>query len=991
MKRKFLLFCMALLGIISVSAQTLPNNNQWYYIKLLPRSTDLNAKWLKAPDAGGVLTNVNFVADDALLWKVVTNGNGIALMNKKYGTYLDADKRFSTASTDANTNVSLSTVSCVASMPVTTLMLLPYPNQTTVPGGFYLLNSEATNVEDAKANTSITFQLYSAGAGSNYRPINYGSNAPNGNSAIVFVTEKEALADLITAAKASNVPAVTAITSAIVEAQSVYDSATASSLDYTSAASKLSGIFNLAISIRNGNVLMNSISIGNSPGQYVKDAVDPVVLALEDAQLILDDPTSTTETLLATNIDLISLIAMFKTLLNQPLLSTSSNEYWYYIQGTRLSYTYLTCSAAGATTKFAKNLPLVANDSQLWKLVQNGNGFAIVNKATGEYINADNASGSISLPQASMPVNALRCVPSSEISSGATRFWIQNVVGSTPALLYQTGGSGRAYAIVNNTAATNDNATWLFINEGDVYTSTLLETRRNAHYEYNCAVVGTEFGQFTQDRKDALLAVIEAEDAKDITSMSVDDMKTSISTLTTALAAFKTNSNLSVLAPVTHYKWFRIINAVKPTTLYTSGKALSSKGKTVGQACFLEAKDPNSDYQLFRFVLNDAGTAISAIVNKATGKYLDASLAKLADAPSPTNEFSLNALDATTFSIKPTSAAMYYANADHTMNNWASPVMSPAAWRFEFVKLEPVQDLTSAYVSTRTSCRNKFNTLSAISGPEFGQYSVATIANLQNVIVAEEAKDAATLTYDEQLKGIQDMQAAVSGMSVNTDVKLLQPNTWTKKWFRIINNMAGTGYASGKAMSSNGRLVDEHFTYELKDINSEAQLFRFELTEDQTKVASIINKQNNLYLSANATMALTSTVGNSFEIIQLEGGRSFWIDPTNTVSPDPNDGYNSVAPIHAALAGTNIVNWVAGAGSASAWLFEYVMDETTGIKSVVDFNYTVRIVNKMITVDGVPDFELYTVLGQKQNIHQALTSGVYFVKVNDKVKKVIVK
>ena len=70
-------------------------------------------------------------------------------------------------------------------------------------------------------------------------------------------------------------------------------------------------------------------------------------------------------------------------------------------------------------------------------------------------------------------------------------------------------------------------------------------------------------------------------------------------------------------------------------------------------------------------------------------------------------------------------------------------------------------------------------------------------------------------------------------LAINTDVILLvSANAGMNKWFRLINDMAGTGYASGKAMSSNGRLKGEPFTYEDKDINSDAQLFRFELTPD---------------------------------------------------------------------------------------------------------------------------------------------------------------
>ena len=218
-------------------------------------------------------------------------------------------------------------------------------------------------------------------------------------------------------------------------------------------------------------------------------------------------------------------------------------------------------------------------------------------------------------------------------------------------------------------------------------------------------------------------------------------------------------------------------------------------------------------------------------------------------------------------------------------------------------------------------------------------------------------------------------------LAINTDVILLvSANAGMYKWFRLINDMAGTGYASGKAMSSNGRLKGEPFTYEDKDINSDAQLFRFELTPDQTQVANMINKASEMYVSAGGLLDSVSTAGNNFEIKQLGKTRSFWIDPT----------LEDTDPLHAAADGINILNWLADAGSASAWVFEFA-GETTGVKNVFPTENKIRTANNMITIDGIDNFDVYSATGQKQNHKARLATGVYIVRFNNYVQKVVLK
>ena len=175
---------------------------------------------------------------------------------------------------------------------------------------------------------------------------------------------------------------------------------------------------------------------------------------------------------------------------------------------------------------------------------------------------------------------------------------------------------------------------------------------------------------------------------------------------------------------------------------------------------------------------------------------------------------------------------------------------------------------------------------------------------------------------------------------------------------------------------------------------SDAQLFRFELNATQTKVSSIYNKSSMRYVDAYGAMMPASTVGNEFEITQLENGRSFWIHPTlevmdTTVVPNV---MTRLAPLHAASAGSNIVNWESGVGSASAWYFEYATTEyLNALNNLDDSTYKVRVSEGVVTVDGVENFDIYSTTGQKQNHKAALKAGVYVIKVNNMSKKLVIR
>ena len=938
-----LMYTISAFSVTTVPVISTEGNETWYLIKCNPRDpSDRLRTWISVePD--DTLRYQAYTGGDEQLWKVVNNGTGVALVNKLKGGFINVDA----AVERHNTLAKSAKLSMTTAMPTIPLRLVPTTGYTisweaagwdATNGGVFIVDDVNTVVDEANKITFNTtegtrsFCLTSMGVGYNALYSIYSWPGGNPNQAVLFRTPAEAVDDT-------------------------------------------KGL--LLDAIKTATTGLNNSSEGLNPGQFTADDRDALNGAIEVAQEVYDNSASTVTEIITATTELNTIFTMFKAQVILPELSNEISEVWYYIQGTRPANTYITAPAAGLFTQ-VKDLPVIPDDTQLWKLVSNGDGFALQNKATQEYLQTDFPSGTNLNTQSEMPTKALRFITSNETFNKSYRFWIENTTSFTEAFRLHAGGSGNGWGLMNWTGNANDNCTWLFLLEDEVFRVELTNTRLAAQNLYNASVEGDEFGQFSATTREAFNAILTNEGAKDMATMTQEELKASNQALLDAMAGFECNREVSTLASVVKKKWFRIVSNSAAT--YASGKAISSNGRTVDQKFTYETKDITSDAQLFTFELNEDGTKAISIVNKANGLFMGTDGAMVATAPE--TEFEITPLDNISFWIKPTGVAPLHAAAVNVeILNWNAGAGSSSAWRFEYVSSEDITDFKATYLTKRMQMRAKVDMAKEVTGAEIGQYTTASVTAFEAIIAAEEAKNADALTQDQMRDAILAMNAASTGLVINTDINLLVSTTaGMYKWFRVINNMAGTGYASGKAMSSNGRLKGEPFTYEDKDINSDAQLFRFELTPDQTQVASMINKGSGMYVSAEGLLDSVSTADNNFEITQLAGGRSFWIDPTLAETD----------PLHAAADGIHIVNWLADAGSASAWIFEFA-GETTDVKNLLPFTNKIRTANGIITIDGVENFEVYSITGQKQNHKQRLLTGVYIVKVNNSVQKVVLK
>ena len=382
---------------------------------------------------------------------------------------------------------------------------------------------------------------------------------------------------------------------------------------------------------------------------------------------------------------------------------------------------------------------------------------------------------------------------------------------------------------------------------------------------------------------------------------------------------------------------------------------------------------------------------IVKLKNKGVGLYLNESKFA-ATTPSLSVTFTPITVDPNQYNIKNNSTSSIVAwtnsNCDRlTSQYWGAN--GAAAWYFIVVPGSEANYNEALAVQARLNLDAKIldaqNLLAlTVEGSGF-VYSAESRSALSSAI-----SDAIAVQADNN-KTKAEIETAIATLNnaMNTyktsgsvnPVSLLSASASNYRWYWI-KSTSTLAYAQNKVISKGTRVVGDKFTFEAKAAEpADVQLFRFELTDDQTKILNIINKTD-VYMASSGAVATASTVDNSFSLISLSDGRSFNIKPT------------SVAAIHGQENGAAIVNWAGDVGSASAWMFEFAMETakvTTSLNDANQSDYKVRVFDHMITVDGEYEFEIYSVTGQKQNKYNSLSDGVYFVKLKDATIKVVVR
>ena len=454
----------------------------------------------------------------------------------------------------------------------------------------------------------------------------------------------------------------------------------------------------LATAITNARTAIANTSIGEEPGQFTQNAVDELEAFIEVAQTIYDTET-TLESFQLTIDELKKAVKAYLATALLPVLSDETSTRWYFLQGTRPANTYMSFTGDGLNVV---SKTVVPDSTQMWKFVVNtqgtGNGFAMVNKATGQYLNADALYNTAVTAIAGMPANNLKFIVSDLYTEKRARFWIEHAEGSTPAFRLHAGNA----AVMNWNGNAYDNSSWLILDYSTALKKFAVEAAARATTLLEKTKEGTEFGNYTAESRAALSSVIASVQTMVEGGTATDqEWIAAKKTIETAMAEYLTtvvkNPELLLSANPDHYRWYWIRSSATHT--YAVDKVISVGTRLSGEKYTFEPKAAEtSDTQLFRFELTADKLKVQNIVNKLNGQYvsvngaiMDTAYYAITDTAQVVKEFEILPLtDGVSFNIKPAGVnALHAQQSGSHIVNWAGGAGSASAWLIEFAVETP--------------------------------------------------------------------------------------------------------------------------------------------------------------------------------------------------------------------------------------------------------------------------------------------------------------
>lgn len=420
---------------------------------------------------------------------------------------------------------------------------------------------------------------------------------------------------------------------------------------------------------------------GNDPGMFntatrgsLQAVINATIAKIQANSVTFDDVNTLTTALTAYN----SAVVV-------PQLSTEGNERWYFLQGQRPANTYLTSTGAAAQVY---SYAVVPNDNQLWKFVASttgtANGFAMVNKATGTYLDANTAFNANIFTVAAEPVNNLRFIASDIYSDKTIRFWIEHATGSTPAFRLHAGNTN----VLNWNGNAYDNSSWLILDYAVALKVFLQTAITNAQTALTTYPEGTEFGQnAASDRTTLTNAIAAAQTVYNNSTATETAIKEATTNMNAAISAYNTAAkNLQKLlsANTLNYRWYRLKNRN-----YTTNDIITTNGVAENGGIIAQNSGTANDNELWRFEVNEGATGVK-IINKATGlaiKENGTSTQSTLVEKATATEFAFTAVD-TYWGIGRVNATQYqylHRSGSSTIVGWE---LSAAAsqWALQFVE-----------------------------------------------------------------------------------------------------------------------------------------------------------------------------------------------------------------------------------------------------------------------------------------------------------------
>lgn len=742
------------------------------------------------------------------------------------------------------------------------------------------------------------------------------------------------------------------------------------------------------------NKLTNTAE-GADPGKFTATSRTTLQNAINAAQAVYNNSASTDTDYLNVFNTLNTAISTYNNEVIVPQFSTEGNEKWYFIQGTRPANTYLTTTGAGAQL-FSR--AVIPDDTQLWKFVANtkgtANGFAMVNKATGQYLNADKKNNVSLNDTINMPVNNLRFIASDIYTNNTVRFWMENTAGSTPPFRLHAGDPN----VLNWTGNAYDNSSWLILDYAvalKVFLQTAITNAQNALVRYP---EGTDFGQNSAaDRTTLTNAIAAAQAVYNNATATETAIKEATTTMNAAVTAYNNAAkNLQKLlsANTSNYRWYRLKNRN-----YTTNDIITTNGVAENGGIITQNSGTANDSELWRFEPNTGGTGVK-IINKATGlaiKENGQSTQATLVAKALASELTFTAVD-TYWAIGPLDPGNGYKylhrDGSSKLVGWE---LSAAAsqWALQFVEetAKPVARTitvssadtnkgTAAIVgSTESTVSTAENvTVKPIPAPGF------IFSKWTNAVTDADVSTEPVFTYT----GTTDIQLKANFVTLGTVGRPLTTDDITPVYYYIQsasdgshvfssysgdfrNNVMIAPAVAGKIIHNklSAATTTDHALWQIVNVSG---------------VVMLKNKATGWFMTGSHSVG---TTGSAYTATVLEAAPTQYVMKTADATSYTNAWKNNLCDrLSLVTTANSMLAWyfIVEPGSMSNYSF------TTGNVNIpANAQYIIRTINKVITVDGVENFEVFSISGQKQNKTQALESGIYIVRIQNQSFKVNVK
>ena len=425
--------------------------------------------------------------------------------------------------------------------------------------------------------------------------------------------------------------------------------------------------------------LLTNTKTGPNPGQYtaanrqvLQNAINAAIVARDNGDSSDDDAAVTT---------LNAAVTTYQSSKNGIKISDATNQYWYWIKGLRgITATSLYAENMGNGLQIL-NKDKAQKDEQLWKIVVNGSGYALVNKKNGQYMNTAIATNTIMLASTTAPATAVYFNKSTYATDAVNfidYFLVENTTTSASATFrMHAGATTHNWGLMNWTGDASDNCSFQFLmyDPNDVLSSAILDNET----QYAKSIVGTNPGTYTTANKAVYRAAIDAAIAVNDNSASTTEQKTAaVAALETARTTFMATRNAIKLSTAGNETWYYIVSA---NATYSNGQVMTNQNNTAGTTILYAAKslDPN---KLWKFT--DAGNGKVAISNMASSLYISAT-PKTTGTTTTAVGFNVTGLDDAQFLFKADGQDYLHAQEAGTIIvTWSTSTLSSAsAWKLD--------------------------------------------------------------------------------------------------------------------------------------------------------------------------------------------------------------------------------------------------------------------------------------------------------------------